>query len=90
MEKIEVTLPIALKVWWSFTWRSLLLVFLGTMVLSIVAVFILEIFALSKETITTFVGIFAFVVSIPLQGYVMKKVLNKKYKTFSIVLIREQ
>lgn len=90
MEKIEVTWQLALKIWWSFAWRSTLLSFIVGMVAAFPVGVIAGMVDAPKEVSAVLSGFIGLAVGLWMQIYVMKKILNKKYKTFSIALIREQ
>lgn len=90
MEKIEVTWTLALKIWWSYVWRSSLLIVIVAMIASFPVSMIMILSDVPKEISSLVSGILGMIAGLPAQIYVMKKILNKKYKTFSIALIREQ
>lgn len=89
MEKVEVTWPIALRVWWSYTWRLVLITFVVVFLGSISFGFISVILPFSKEVLSVVANILGFLLTVIPQIYVIKKLLTKKYKKFSISVVRE-
>lgn len=88
MEKIEVTWGATLRVWWSYVWRVMLfggilgfiLGFIGGVVVGVIG----------KPELGSRVGaVLGYIGSIPVSIWVLKKILNKKYKEFSVALINE-
>jgi hypothetical protein len=87
MERVEVTYDKALRVWWSYLWRSILYAVLGAIVLGFgVALLISE--SESGEAVSSILGaLWGALASI----WVLKNnILSKKYKTFSVALIKEE
>ncbi|MDA0782512.1 MAG: hypothetical protein O2970_10345 [Proteobacteria bacterium] len=90
MEKVEVTWPLAIKIWWSYTWRVFLLSFIAGFVAAIPIGFIGALVNIPQEKTQVISGVIGLIIGLFAQAYVMKKLLNKKYKKFSIALIREE
>jgi uncharacterized membrane protein YeaQ/YmgE (transglycosylase-associated protein family) len=89
MERIEVTWLLALKVWWSYTWRSVILGLIGSFIPTFFIGFIGAVVGVPKEPISVICGIIGGVIGLIISIYVMKKILSKKYKAFSVALIKE-
>ena len=88
MEKVEVTYGNTLRVWWSFVWRVMLFSIILGAVLGFIGGFIVG--AMGKPELGGVVGgILGYLGSIPVSIWVLKKILSKKYKTFSVALITE-
>ena len=87
-QQIQPTYKIALKFWWAFFWRSALL----GLVLSYLIGFIIGFYCgfkgipLPETLITVFSYLTGFFASI----HFMKKLLNKKFKTFSIYTVEHK
>ncbi len=89
MEKVEVTYGNTLRVWWSFMWRaSLFSVILGV-VLGFIGAFTIGPFVDPETGRNIIAPILGFLGSIWVSIWVLKGILSKKYKTFSVALIKE-
>lgn len=88
MEKIEVTWGATLRVWWSYVWRTMLFSGILGCILGFIGGFVVG--AMGKPELGgTVGGILGYIGSIPVSIWVLKKILNKKYKEFSVALINE-
>ena len=86
METIEVTWNHTLSIWWSYIWRCMVFSMLVGIVLGGIGGAIVG--ALGKPDMGGLVGgILGYIGSIPVSIYVMKTILNKRYKSFSIALV---
>jgi len=86
METIEVTWNHTLSIWWSYIWRCMVFSMLVGLVLGVIGGVIVGV--MGKPDMGGMVGgILGYVGSIPVSIYVMKTILNKKYKSFSIALV---
>lgn len=86
METIEVTWSHTLTVWWSYVWRCAVFSMLLGFVLGIIGGIVVGV--MGKPEIGGMVGgILGYLGSIPVSIYILKTILNKKYKTFSIALV---
>ena len=86
METIEVTWNHTLSIWWSYIWRCMVFSMLVGLVLGVIGGVIVGV--MGKPDMGGMVGgILGYVGSIPVSIYVMKTILNKKYKNFSIALM---
>lgn len=87
MDKLEVTWSHAIAIWWSYLWRC----FLGSVVLGAILGFTggLIVSLAGRSDLGGPVGtILGYIGSFPVSIYFLKKILNKKYKDFSIVLVQ--
>ena len=84
----EATWNMALKVWWSFAWRSILISFLVALGLGfiggIIKVILERGFDINAAFVTTLMVLISFVIGLAVQIWVMKKVLNMKFSDFEI------
>ena len=89
--QVQATWNMALKVWWSFAWRSILISFLVALGLGIIGGIIKVIiergFGVNATFVTTLMVLISFVIGLVVQIWVMKKVLNMKFSEFSVVTI---
>ncbi len=87
--KLEVTWGRALTVWWSLAWRSIVL---GGLAGAIAGAFIGMIAGLlgQVEKAQTWGSYVGQIVSIPVSMIVVKIILKKKWKKFSIVLVPKE
>ncbi len=89
MNTIEVTWGHTLSVWWSYIWRCIVLSMIVGLILGAMGGVVVG--AMGKPDMGGMVGgILGYLGSIPVSIYVMKIILNKKYKNFSIALISQQ
>jgi len=89
MERIEVTWGATLRVWWSYCWRVTLFSMILGFILGFIGGFVMGI--MGKPEMSGMVGgILGFLGTIPLSIWVLKKILGKKYKGFSVALIQNQ
>jgi ABC-type nitrate/sulfonate/bicarbonate transport system permease component len=89
MEKIEVTWGTTLRVWWSYVWRSALFSMLLGFVLGLIGGIIVGIVGGTHQTASNVGAILGYLGSIPVSIWVLKKILSKKYKEFSVALVKE-
>ncbi len=88
-DALEVTWIRTLKIWWSYIWRcsvftlflSALFGFIGAILLSSMG---------KHELIATFTSILGTLLSIPVSMIVLKIILQKEFKEFSICLISKE
>ena len=87
MEKVEVTWGATLKVWWSFVWRCTVFSVILGLIVGFIVGFVLGIIG-KPELGGTVAVIFGFLAYIFVSIWVLKRILGKKYKDFSIALIK--
>ncbi|WP_139172630.1 hypothetical protein [Onishia taeanensis] len=90
MEKVEVTWRRALIVWWSYVWRLLVFSMLVIVVIGFLCGFIFKALEADPEVAGVTAGVLGYMAAIFLSVFILKKVLNKKYKTFSVVIVPEK
>jgi len=92
MEKVEVTWGTTLKVWWSFFWRCTVLSLILAAILLFFGGFMPGFMGVKKELIEKLGGIalhIFIIATILISIWAFKKILGKKYKEFSVALIKE-
>ena len=83
---LEVTWSRTLQVWWSYAWRCVLLSMLLGIVLGAIGGFIVGI--LGRPQLGGIVGaVLGYLGWIPVSIVMLKVILKKKFKTFSIELV---
>ena len=88
MEKVEVTWGNTLKVWWSYIWRCTVFSLISAAILAFLGGFVVG--TMGKAELGGIVGsILGFIAYILVSIWVLKKILGKKYKEFSVALIKE-
>jgi pheromone shutdown protein TraB len=89
-QTIEATWGIATKIWWWIIWRSVLSAMGGGFVLGFIIGIIDEMAGLDSATIQLpamlFGGIFGAIVNI----FFTKKIIGKKFKDYSLVLLKTE
>ncbi len=88
MEKVEVTYGNTLRVWWSFMWRVSLVSGSFGLILGVVGTYIIGPFV-EPETRPMIFPIISSLVYISVSIWAINEILSKKYKTFSVALIKE-
>lgn len=91
--ELEVTWKRALRVWWSYIWRSLIAIILGLVVAIIVGVFLGLIMGVmgSSEQLTSYVSNgFGFLIGLATSIIPIKLILNKSFGEFRLVLVRAE
>lgn len=83
---VDVTLGNTLRIWWAFMWRTTIFSILLAAVLGFILGFVLALFG-KTEHAKVLGGALGYLVSIPISILVLKQILKKKYKYFSIALI---
>ena len=89
MEKVEVTYGNTLRVWWSFFWRASLFGTIFGSVLGFIGAFTVGPFVEPETGRNIIAPILGSLGGILASIWVFKKILSKKYKTFSVALIKE-
>ena len=89
MEKVEVTYGNASRVWWSFFWRVTLFGAMFGFVLGFIGVFTIGPFVEPETGRKIIAPILGYLGAILVSIWVFKKILSKKFKTFSVALIKE-
>ena len=89
MEKVEVTYGNASRVWWSFFWRAMLFGTIFGFVLGFIGAFTIGPFVEPETGQKIIAPILGFLGAVPVSIWVFKKILSKKFKNFSVALIKE-
>lgn len=91
--ELEVTWKRAIKVWWSYFWRSILAIiaaaFVGGIVGGILG-FVLGMFGVAKESIQAVMGPIGFVIGVGISIIPLKLILGKNFGEFRLVLVENQ
>lgn len=89
MDKVDIDWNVTLKVWWSYIWRCTVYAMILGFVLGFIGGVIVALMG-KPELGAAVGGVLGYLGSIPVSIYVMKVILTKKFKTFSIVLIKNE
>ena len=87
MDKVEVNWNVTLQVWWSYIWRCTVFAMILGLVLGFIGGIVVALIG-KPELGAAVGGVLGHLVSITVSIYVMKVILNKKFKTFTIALIK--
>ena len=79
MQEVEITWGRAIKVWWSLTWRIMLIGW----ALGFVSLFIADLMSVSQD----WVGSISLIISTPAVWWIVKKVLVIHYSDFRLALL---
>jgi len=88
MERVEVTWGTTLRVWWSYVWRTTVFSAILGFILGIIGGIVVSIMG-KPELAGKVGGILGYLGSIPVSIWVLKKILDRKYKDFSVALVKE-
>jgi hypothetical protein len=88
MDILEITYKNVLHIWWSFFWRASLFSFVAGGVLGGIFGFIAGSLGVNLELIGQVARILGYLISIPVSIFVFKRVLEKKYRDFSVAFIK--
>lgn len=89
-QNIEPTWGMALKIWWWIGWRSLLTAILGAIILGFIVGIVLGLAGMNSAAIQIIGGLLGGVLGIGVNVYFTKKIIGKKFKNFSVVLLRDE
>lgn len=88
--EVAPTWGIALRIWWAITWRgflfSMIPVFLLTIPVSIVFLILERVAGLSQAVTNGISQLTGMLIGFSVQIYVIKKILNKNFKDFSLII----
>lgn len=90
MQIIEVTWGMAIKVWWSIVWRSVLIGFLAGLVVGVVMHLIGTVMGMDPELVQSIITLLSPILGLVIGVWAVKKVLYKRYANFSVVCIANQ
>ena len=84
---MAATWDIAIKIWWWIMWRSILAGVVGGAILGIVLGFIMTLAGINNDTaLILFGGLLGTIINI----FFTKRIIGKKFKNFSLVLIKTE
>lgn len=90
MERIEPTRAIALKVWWAYTWRMLVIIlaaFVATAILIILFSMLVRLSDGGIRVLGAFIQLGFFLATVALSVEAMLRVLKMKFDDFEIALL---
>lgn len=86
MNKLEVTWTHTMTIWWSYAWRCLLFSMIVGAILGLIGGIIVGL--AGRPDLGGQVGsVLGSIGSFPVSIFFLKKILNKKYKNFTIALV---
>jgi ABC-type multidrug transport system permease subunit len=88
MEEVEVKWIHAIQVWWSWLWRTMVLVLPISFLVGIVAGFIMVALDIDIQANTIFLQLVGGGVGIYFSIRVMKKILSKSFNGYRIALVK--
>lgn len=83
---LEIRWNLVLRVWWSYFWRATLLGLVAGFILGAIAGFLVALLG-RPELGPRLGGALGYLAQIPVSMVVLRMVLRKRYKTFSIRLV---
>lgn len=89
--ELEVTWKRAIKVWWAYFWRSVVVVFLAMLfvfMISIVLSVILVAVGVDPSTVEMLIGVSSFIIGIGVSVLAMKMIIGKNLGEFRLVLVK--
>lgn len=90
MREIEASWGITIKIWWAWTWRSLIVGTTFSILFGICFVLILRPLGVVQQNISALTTIMGFVLGLLFGLYYLKKILGKQFKNFRIAIIRTE
>ena len=87
MEKMEITWPLTLKIWWSFTWRATVFSVLLAVILGFFTGVVMAFLGL-QDAIAGVSGALGYICSIPVSIWVMKTILEKQFVGYAIAVVK--
>jgi len=88
-DTLEVTWSRTMKIWWSYIWRCMLFTMIPSFVLGFIGAIIFVLMG-RHELVGMFTSILGSLLSIPVSIIVLKIILQKEFKEFSIYLISKE
>jgi ABC-type multidrug transport system permease subunit len=88
MEEVEVKWIHAIQVWWSWLWRTMVIVLPLSLLVGIIAGFIMSALSIDIQENTFFIQIVGGSIGIYFSVSVMKKILNKSFNGYRIALVK--
>jgi ABC-type multidrug transport system permease subunit len=89
MNEIDPTYLIAVRVWWAWCWRAVLLGFGMALLFGIAIGFAGAIIGLDKNVVTSVGGIAGFFIGLFFSIHVMKGMLSKNFGSFRVAVIKQ-
>ena len=89
MEKLEVTWLLATKVWWSFIWRASLFSIVTGLLLAVVLGVITVSLGYTADDVRLYNTLIGGLLGIGISIWVMKMILSKKFKGYSLAILKE-
>ncbi len=87
MNEIDVTKMIALRFWWSWTWRNNLFGFLAGFVLGVTSGIVTPMIGMPAETASFIQTLLGIAIALIISVVIIKKLLRQKYSKFRISVI---
>jgi xanthosine utilization system XapX-like protein len=88
MERLEPTRKLALKVWWSFIWRAVLLAIAAGFAVGVVFGALSLMLRVDPQALNGVSGLLGLGIGAVVSIEVMYRILRKKFNGFEIALIR--
>lgn len=89
MNEIDSTFLIALRVWWAWCWRTMLLALGAAFLFGFIVGVVGTVAGLDKNSVTYLGGAGGFVLGLYFSVHVMKRILNKSFGGFRVALIKQ-
>ena len=90
MERLEPTRQLAVKIWWSFIWRAVLLAVAAGFTVGVVFGILSMILSVDPKALNGVSGLLGLGVGAAVSIEVMFRILKKKFNGFEIALIRTE
>lgn len=87
MKEIDLDWKVALRVWWSYTWRCLVIILPATFVVGGIIGFVVGAMGGQIEENALWLQVMGGVISMVLSFMILRDVLAKRYKHFRIAVI---
>ncbi len=90
MKEIDVTKVMALRFWWSYTWRHVLFYTLACLFIWVILFCLGNFIEISEKTSDILIDIFGWIASISISILVIKKLLKQPYDNFKISVLDKE
>jgi len=89
--KLTPTWDRVIRIWWAYLWRNLIAALVSIIIAFIIAIaadFVLRTFQVSETIIKIITMFIVFVVSLIIGIFPMKMIIGKKFRDFSLIIVK--
>ncbi|MBC3766049.1 hypothetical protein [Neptunicella marina] len=90
MQEIEVSWKIALRIWWSISWRTAVIILPTTFLVGAILGFGMALFSIPIEPNKIYLQLLGASISIVLSVWILKWVLGKSFNGYRIAIVKHE